>query len=92
MALVYDNQGEYEKALEWYEKGLAIKLKTLGPNHPSTATTYFCLGALCDNIEDYTQSLKHLELALGIYLKSFDPGHPDISNVKSWIAHVKKKM
>ena len=40
MALVYDDQGEYEKALEWYEKGLEIKLKTLGPDHPSTATTY----------------------------------------------------
>ena len=78
--------------MAFYDKSLAIYLKTLGPDHPHTAATYLNLGALCYNMEDYTQSLKHLELALGIYLKSFDPGHPHISNVKSWIAGVKKEM
>ena len=86
MALVYDNQGEYEKALEWYEKGLEIKLKTLGPDHPSTATTYFNLGALYDNMKDYKTSLENLELALAIYLKSFGPNHPQYIRIKSWIA------
>ena len=75
-----------------YDKSLAIRLKTLGLDHPDTAATYYNMGVLCYNMEDYTQSLKHLELALGIYLKSFDPGHPSISNVKSSIAAVKKKI
>ena len=92
MALVYNNQGEYEKALEWYEKGLEIDLKTLGPDHPSTASTYFNLGALYYNMKDYKTSLENLELALAIYLKSFGPNHPHISSVKSWISHVKEKM
>ena len=92
MANVYNKQGEYEKALEWYEKGLEIQLKTLGPNHPSTAATYFNLGALYANMKDYKTSLENLELALAIYLKSFGPHHPDISSVKSWIAGVKEKM
>ena len=92
MAFVYKHQGEYEKALEWYEKGLEIKLKTLGPDHPDTATTYFNLGVLYHNMKDYKTSLENLELALAIYLKSFGPTHPHISSVKSWIAGVKKKM
>ena len=92
MALVYNNQGEYEKALEWYEKGLEIKLKTLGHDHPNTASTYFCLGALYDNMKDYKTSLENLELALAIYLKSLGPNHPQISSVKSWIAGVKEEM
>jgi tetratricopeptide (TPR) repeat protein len=82
----------WKKILAFYDKSLAIRLKFLGPDHPDTATTYFNLGWLCYNMEDYTESLKHLELALAIKLKSFDPGHPSISNVKSWIAAVKKKM
>ena len=50
------------------------------------------MGALCYKMEDYTQSLKHFELALAIMLKSFDPEHPRISDIKSSIAAVMKKM
>ena len=32
-------RGEYAKALEFFEKALAIDLKKLGPNHPSTKLT-----------------------------------------------------
>ena len=33
MAVLYEYQGEYGKALEFHEKGLEIKLKTLGLEH-----------------------------------------------------------
>jgi tetratricopeptide (TPR) repeat protein len=92
MALVYDNQGEYTQALAFYDKSLAISLKTLGPEHPDTAETYYNMGALCYNMKDFKQSVKHLELALAIMLKSFDPEHPRISDIKSSIAAVMKKM
>jgi tetratricopeptide (TPR) repeat protein len=35
---VYDNQGEYDKALEWYQKAWPIGANKLGPNHPNTIT------------------------------------------------------
>jgi len=40
IAGVYSNQGEYSKALEWYEKALAIYEKVLGKEHPNTVSTY----------------------------------------------------
>ena len=33
MALVYDNQGDYARSLEYNEKALAIDLPALGPEH-----------------------------------------------------------
>jgi len=39
MALVFDNQGEYEKALEWYQRALDGYAKTLGKDHHFTLTT-----------------------------------------------------
>ena len=78
--------------MAFYDKSLAISLKTLGPEHPDTAETYYNMGALCYNMEDFKQSVKHLELALAIMLKSFDPEHPRISDIKSSIAAVMKKM
>ncbi len=38
LAGVYKDKGEYAKALESYEKALAIKLKVHGAEHPSTGT------------------------------------------------------
>ena len=33
MAVVYDNQGDYARSLEYNEKALAILLQALGPDH-----------------------------------------------------------
>jgi tetratricopeptide (TPR) repeat protein len=40
MALVYKSQGDYTKALEYYEKSLEIELAKLGADHPNVAITY----------------------------------------------------
>ena len=41
-----DNAGLYEKALEHFQKSLAIVLKQLGPEHPSVATSYNNIGSM----------------------------------------------
>jgi tetratricopeptide (TPR) repeat protein len=40
LGVALDAAGQYDKALEYYQKSLAIKLKQLGPDHPSVATSY----------------------------------------------------
>ena len=40
MALVYAEQGDYAKALEYHQKDLDIILKALGPAHPSVGATF----------------------------------------------------
>ena len=39
MAIVFDSQGQYEKALECYERALAGREKALGVDHPRTQNT-----------------------------------------------------
>ena len=46
MASVYNKQDEYEKAFEWYERGLAIQLKTLGPEHPYVTSTQWKIASM----------------------------------------------
>ena len=41
---VYDSQGKYDEAAAMNKKSLAIKIKTLGEEHPSVATTLVNLG------------------------------------------------
>ena len=42
--MVYDNKGEYEKALDYYNKSLKIYIQTLGENHPDVATSFNNMG------------------------------------------------
>jgi len=39
MAVVFHSQGQYDKALEWYERALAGRVKSMGANHPRTQST-----------------------------------------------------
>jgi hypothetical protein len=38
------DQGKLDKAIEFYEKDLAITIKVLGKEHPDVATSYNNLG------------------------------------------------
>ena len=63
---VYYSMGEYAKALENYEKSLAICLKVLGPEHPNTATSYNNIGAVYVNMGEYAKALEYYAKALPI--------------------------
>ena len=56
IGLVYANKSEHDKALEYYQKSLAIKLKQLGTDHPSVAITY-------NNMAFVSKALKDLPKA-----------------------------
>jgi hypothetical protein len=40
----YQDQGKLDKAIEFGEKALSIKIKVLGEEHPSVAMSYGSLG------------------------------------------------
>ena len=59
----WGNKGEYDKALEYYEKCLTIRLKTLGGEHPDVASSYNNIGKCYD-------ALNNKELALDYFIQS----------------------
>ncbi len=73
MALVFDKQGRYDDALEWYERALAGYEKALGKDHPSTHRTVHNMASVFDKqgryddaLEWYDRALAGLENALGM--------------------------
>jgi len=76
MANVYDSQGNYEKALEYYGKALTIKLASLGDKHPSTAQTWFNIGLVYENRKMYADALGYYRKAHTVFLEAFGPDHP----------------
>ena len=64
LGLVWNKKGEYDKAIEYFEKSLAIKLKTLGGEHSDVATSYFDIGNI-------NKTLNNFELAIENYQNGF---------------------
>ena len=72
---VWNKKGEYDKALEYYEKCLAIFLKTLGGEHPDVATSYFNIGKMHECKTEYEKAFEHYVLSSQIRFKKLGASH-----------------
>ena len=78
LGLVYQAQGKYGSAREVYERALAIREETLGPDHDLVASTLSNLGFLLRYLGDYASARLMLERAISILETSLGPNHPDL--------------
>ena len=81
----YLHLGEYEKALEFYQKCLRINLKNQVNQHPSLATTYSKIGIALDKKGMYNKALEYFQQSLNIELKNFGHQHPNVALVYTYI-------
>ncbi len=84
--------GEYAKALEYYEKSLDIRQKTLPAYHPPLAISYNNIGNMYYYKRDYSKALEYYERALDIWTSLLPANHINIKSVKDSIEIVKKKL
>ncbi|MCG2830821.1 MAG: tetratricopeptide repeat protein, partial [Desulfobacteraceae bacterium] len=52
----YRSKGEYDRAIEYYQKALEIGIKKLGPEHPNVAGAYNNIGLAYDNKGEYDRA------------------------------------
>ena len=76
LAGVYRDQGDYDKALEYYEKSREIKEKVLGKDHRDTATTYNNMAGVYRDQGDYDKALVYYEKSREIREKILGKDHP----------------
>ncbi|CAF1462350.1 unnamed protein product [Adineta steineri] len=88
LGCVKNHQGDYQKAIWYYEKALEIEQKTLPSNHPHLATSYNNIGSVYKNMGEYSKALSFYEQALEIQEKTLPSNHPDLANSYNNIACV----
>lgn len=74
---VYWNLGEYDKALEYYNKDLEIQKEVFGEKHNDTAGSYTGIGLVYKDLGDYDEALKLYNKALEINKVVLGENHPD---------------
>ncbi|CAF1549960.1 unnamed protein product [Adineta steineri] len=92
LGCVKNSQGDYEKAIWYYEQGLEIDQKTLPSNHPSLATSYNNIGNVYSNIGEYSKALTSYEKALEIEQKTLPSNHLSLATSYSNIGIVYDNM
>ena len=56
IANIYDDQGKYEEALEYYQKDLEITVRPVGQDHPDVAVSYQNLAAVYQSQGNHVQT------------------------------------
>jgi tetratricopeptide (TPR) repeat protein len=66
---VHKERGEYEKALELFNKCLEIEMKKLGADSIQVATTLNNIGMVYDNRGEYEKALEQYNKCMEIQMK-----------------------
>ncbi|CAF1262488.1 unnamed protein product [Adineta steineri] len=92
LGYIKNRQGDNEQAIDYYEKALEIKTKTLPANHPSLAASYNNIGVVYDSMGEYLKALSFYEKALGIEEKTLPTNHPLLAICHGSIGGVYRNM
>ena len=76
MAIIYQDQGHYDQALEIYKSVLETKIRVCGHEHPDVAVSYKNLAAVYQRQGNHVQTKKMVTKAYHIFLKVLGPDHP----------------
>lgn len=78
MAFAYCRMGDFERALEHFERAFETAVKIKGQDHPD-------VGEICNNVaiascrlEKFSKALEYFDKTLLIQSKSLGPKHPDV--------------
>lgn len=83
--------GQYDKAIEYFEKALKIDLKALGDEHPNVATRYNNLGSAWYSKGEYDKAIEYYKKALEILRKVYPNGHPHVDTVEKHLEMARQK-
>jgi len=80
------------KALEYYQKALAIRKKVLGDEHPDTAGSYNNMAILYYTMQKYQEAAEMMQKALNIFEMKLPANHPNIKQLKRDLETIKAKL
>jgi len=81
LGIVYYEQYEYEKALEYFENALTELMKTYGPDNIDTARVYKAIAECYFGLSDSRKAIDAFNNALPLYEKIYGPSDSETSHI-----------
>ena len=81
-AVLYE-QAKFAQARQMYEEAVAIKQKTLGPEHPSTASSIMGVAAVMADMGELDAAIEKLGQVLWIQKATLGRDHPLVAITKN---------
>ena len=92
LGVLYDDMGEYSKALSYYERSFEIRKVALPPNHPDLAASYNNISLVYKNMGEDSKALSSFERSLKIYKVALPRNHPHLATSYNNIGFVYMDM
>ncbi|CAF4256765.1 unnamed protein product, partial [Rotaria sordida] len=92
LGLIKDDQGDYQQALDFYDKSIEIERIILPGDDPDLAISYNNISQVYKNMGDYSKALEFHEKAHEIREKALPSNHPDLANSYNNIGQVYNNM
>ena len=85
-------QGEYEEAVQYYEKSIEIKERTISKNDPGLSVSYHNIASVYNNMGEYSKALGYYEKSIEITKIALPQNHPNLAISYSNIGRVYKNI
>ena len=92
MAIVYNSQGHYERALEYYQQSLDIKIKVVGHDHESVAGSLFNLALVYEKKEEWEKAVDCYQQVYDIESKIFGQDHTQVKETLEALNEAKQNL
>jgi tetratricopeptide (TPR) repeat protein len=92
ISLIYQDLGEYEKALKYAQDELDMTMRLFKGDHDSIATGLNNISLIYEDLGEYEKASKYAQDSLDITMRLFKGDHPLIKIVKSNIQQIAKKL
>ena len=79
LGALHSRLGNTDKALDYWNRSVAIKLKILGDNHPELASSYHKIAILYEEQGDLDKALEYFNKSLDIRLSSVGTSNADVT-------------
>lgn len=75
----FNQDGDYARALQYYQKALDIQLQRFGENFPFVGTMYTNVGIALDHLERHDEAMQYFLKALAIRKVTLSDSHPQVA-------------
>lgn len=92
IAKAYRSFGQYEEALDYSQRALAIRESVLRTNHPDVAKSYNDIANTYRSLRQFEEALDYSQKALAIVESVLGANHPDLAGYYNDIANIYRSL